>query len=150
MRAWWYTYLSWKTFGNRVMSPPDGVMDDTRYFKTDEIKKKSFFFFGVRHRPFVYHPWETKKLSFIDKTLYSKTNVHQGGRTPQLKIKTNICSLGHARPIVKPAKKRESPQNYLLRISLKSEFSNIFWPTWLISNTNQVLLKELFHRNQFY
>ena len=137
------------TLSNRVMSPTDGVTGDTRYFKRDDIKNKVVLFW-IRHRPYVYHPWETKKLSFIDKTLYSKTNVHQGGRTPQLKIKTNNCSLGHARPIVKPAKKRESPQNYLLRISLKSEFSNVFWPAWLISNINQVLLKELFHRNQFY
>ena len=29
---------------NRVMSPPDGVTGDTRYFKTDEIKNKVFFF----------------------------------------------------------------------------------------------------------
>ena len=50
------------------MSPPDGVTGDTRYFKRDEIENKVVLLW-IRHRPYVYHPWETKKLSFIGKTL---------------------------------------------------------------------------------
>ena len=39
----------------RVMSPPDGVTGDTRYFKRDEIENKVNLFW-ITHRPYVYHP----------------------------------------------------------------------------------------------
>ena len=63
-----FDFLPNLAFKNRVMPPTDGVTGDTGYFKRDDIKNKVVLFW-IRHRPYVYHPWETKKLSFIDKTL---------------------------------------------------------------------------------
>ena len=67
------------------------------------------------------------------------------GRTPQLKIITNICSLRRARPIGKPAQKHKSSLKKSYRIVKKATFFGRILHNWTILHYHQFLLKKYFN-----
>ena len=109
------------------------------WFTKDFVNEKNGRLFQI-----VSYVLVRQVLSTLNKYSIIGTFNFATRRTPQLKNKTNFCSLTHARPIGKPAQKRESPSIFFCRISKDTPLDCVFWlqPTKIESFTR--FTKQIF------